>query len=520
MTSFTSGDLAFLNRDVAPDYNVREYGAKGDGVTDDTAAIQAAINAAAAAGGGAVYLPAATYMVKSLNLLPAITLKGEHRDACTLSGTGGYDVLVLPASGTFSGFRISDLTVINGQNSLVSSNITTFVVVDHCHFVAPADSCINITGAIEEWYLYNVQLEGGQYGFRHQHVVNSQGNNYIDKCTFINVLTNGQAVNCWNIQVNLSTTVSWLGCILNTAGQHGFYADGGIRCWTFLTLNTEGNGQTGKMAQTTGSIASGSSSLSVVSAAGLSAGDPITIQGAGTSGQDLTTTITNIAGTTITLAAPASSTISGGAVTNAQYDDVVIAATIGAPQDITFISCQLGGLGTNGHLRYSLNNNFGTLITCIQCITVGSIPIYDPSFMVQVLSGQPSMRQPTTPLFLDRFVTSTFPNALPNAPSARTLVTSPAGNDIVFALVDSHGDTTGTYGLIRFRRFDPNRTQVASIDANGMFITGGIATKVKAGTPTDADFLTVPPDGTIVVDTSASKIWTRVGGVWKGVAVA
>ena len=47
--------------------NVRapQYGATGNGSTDDTAAIQAAINAAAAAGGGVVYLPHGNYVVSS-----------------------------------------------------------------------------------------------------------------------------------------------------------------------------------------------------------------------------------------------------------------------------------------------------------------------------------------------------------------------------------------------------------------------------------------------------------------------
>lgn len=38
-------------------YNIRNFGAKGDGITDDTPAIRAAIAAAVAAGGGCIYIP-------------------------------------------------------------------------------------------------------------------------------------------------------------------------------------------------------------------------------------------------------------------------------------------------------------------------------------------------------------------------------------------------------------------------------------------------------------------------------
>src|SRR3989344_4600844 len=47
----------------AATFNVKAYGATGDGATNDTAAIQAAIDAASAAPGGVVYFPAGTYAI-------------------------------------------------------------------------------------------------------------------------------------------------------------------------------------------------------------------------------------------------------------------------------------------------------------------------------------------------------------------------------------------------------------------------------------------------------------------------
>ena len=44
-------------------YNVKDFGATGNGVTNDTQAIQAAVDAAHAAGGGSVYIPSGTYIV-------------------------------------------------------------------------------------------------------------------------------------------------------------------------------------------------------------------------------------------------------------------------------------------------------------------------------------------------------------------------------------------------------------------------------------------------------------------------
>ncbi|MET7752495.1 glycosyl hydrolase family 28-related protein [Micromonospora sp. NPDC005367] len=61
-----------------PYLEVTAYGAKGDGTTVDSPAINRAIEAAAAAGGGTVYFPAGTYASYSVRLKSNITLLLDH----------------------------------------------------------------------------------------------------------------------------------------------------------------------------------------------------------------------------------------------------------------------------------------------------------------------------------------------------------------------------------------------------------------------------------------------------------
>jgi hypothetical protein len=86
-------------------YNVLEYGATGDGVTDDTTAIQAAITAAAAAK-GKVSIPAGKYLVSdTLHLYGGVNLLGETYNYGGVSSylpnddlVGGSCILFEPAS--------------------------------------------------------------------------------------------------------------------------------------------------------------------------------------------------------------------------------------------------------------------------------------------------------------------------------------------------------------------------------------------------------------------------------------
>lgn len=59
---------------VAGNVGVRSYGAKGEGETSDTVAIQSAIDACAEGGGGKVFFPAGRYLSGSLRLKSGVTL--------------------------------------------------------------------------------------------------------------------------------------------------------------------------------------------------------------------------------------------------------------------------------------------------------------------------------------------------------------------------------------------------------------------------------------------------------------
>jgi polygalacturonase len=79
--------------------NIRDFGAKGDGRTIDSPAIDRAIEAAAARGGGTVYVPPGTYACYTIHLKSMITLyldRGATILAAPvpLEGTtrGGYDM--------------------------------------------------------------------------------------------------------------------------------------------------------------------------------------------------------------------------------------------------------------------------------------------------------------------------------------------------------------------------------------------------------------------------------------------
>ena len=129
--------------------NAISYGATGNGSTDDTTAVQKALDAANAAGGGTIYFPAGTYVVGNLNLYsntvlygdgPASVLKQKSGSPYCISINSDSDGTADPID-NIANVRLTGLqllgTVVDDDFSefyhLLNLNACSHVMVDNCY---------------------------------------------------------------------------------------------------------------------------------------------------------------------------------------------------------------------------------------------------------------------------------------------------------------------------------------------------------------------------------------------------
>lgn len=139
--------------------NVKDFGAAGDGVADDTAAVQAAIDACPA-GGGIVLVPPGVYALSAaLNLRPRVAIQGAGSASRLSARTTGMDVLrYLAAASQAVDISIADLEIECGTTAQVSGIVMRFarsvtirdVTFSGCLFTVSLDRCrsVNISDCL------------------------------------------------------------------------------------------------------------------------------------------------------------------------------------------------------------------------------------------------------------------------------------------------------------------------------------------------------------------------------------
>jgi hypothetical protein len=225
--------------------NVKDFGATGDGTTDDTAALQAAINAAQAQR-KALYFPPAdvtqVYKVTAeLNITAPISMIGDSMFSPIIYGVGmsaGQYILNcdLP-SGTNYYFRFENLTVRSDNGSphgMLMKNIS-YVTMKNVQFFT-LQRCIEIDGAncFSNEFQNVIGYDVAQYTIYFTPGFTGGGHFTYTHCTFAGdtgvfisptVLTDGQ---------------NFISCNFEQCVTNSFYIGGSCRGLSFVGCRTEG----------------------------------------------------------------------------------------------------------------------------------------------------------------------------------------------------------------------------------------------------------------------------------------
>jgi hypothetical protein len=172
--TLADANTRYARKDATP-VNVKDYGATGDGVTNDSTAIQSALNALPATG-GTVYFPAGTYIINTglTSSLNSITLAGAGNrgqdttvafGATRLHYTGSGDAFVFNSAATgtlFGGPVIRDLHLsgtaagacgirIKRSNNWILENVSVSNFTAGVAFVSDGTGNVNQYGTLDNF---------------------------------------------------------------------------------------------------------------------------------------------------------------------------------------------------------------------------------------------------------------------------------------------------------------------------------------------------------------------------------
>jgi hypothetical protein len=227
--SLTKATYSMINGAV---FNVLDYGAAGDGTTDDTAAITAAYTAAYTTtnGLGVIFFPKGTYSVSSLNFdvtNASVHFMGEGIDCSVLKKRSGTTTPVLKLSGLPKNVIISELEINGDYQSGVSCLVLQDISYVHMHnckvwkadqLGIHGDSCLIST--FQECIVSNNTLDGIAFTLSATPGPNPNANTVRD-CVITGNSRRG-------ISIDEGNLLSVVNCDIENNGEEGVDTTGGI----------------------------------------------------------------------------------------------------------------------------------------------------------------------------------------------------------------------------------------------------------------------------------------------------
>jgi parallel beta-helix repeat protein len=158
--------------------SVKDFGAVGDGVTDDTAAIQAAIDAVSANGGGKVFLPEATYATTTA-IKPKSNVHIVGEGASTKIVCSGFEAIKLSRDDATDNatphvnVRLFNFYVESAWDGASPSTVHTCVILEFCNdcvidsvYVGKADDAgIKVSGYKKGIASFTPSFTNPDFGF-------------------------------------------------------------------------------------------------------------------------------------------------------------------------------------------------------------------------------------------------------------------------------------------------------------------------------------------------------------------
>lgn len=265
--AFTIGGFAFV-RDISGGASVKDFGATGDGVTDDTASVQAAIDAVRDVRGGIVFVPAGTYLISSTIVISdwygsaAMIFEGEGTGPWNKDGgfaTDTHTSLFIVEADGFDLFAIKSTSQTVIKNISCRDNFAGVRTSGACVFMERFGDGItgddgNVTGVLLQQIgikgffdgVQGIRLQGCKInqlfiedcindGIRLEQTAAGGGTSttiegcFVKECGNDNYSMEGYSYSVFN------------NCASDSAGRHGYYLKGTTRNNIGITFNSCGS---------------------------------------------------------------------------------------------------------------------------------------------------------------------------------------------------------------------------------------------------------------------------------------